>query len=40
LGVSAAALESYLAGKERLPNYVFLGALDIVASGPDRRSER
>jgi len=23
-----------------VPNYVFLAALDIVASGPDRRSER
>lgn len=40
LGVSASALESYLTGKERLPNYVFLAALDIVASGPDRTSER
>jgi len=40
LGVSTADVERYLAGKQAPPNYVFLAALDIVASGPDRTSER
>jgi hypothetical protein len=42
LEVPVADLEAYLAGKETVPNRVFIAALDIVAyrNGPARKPKR
>jgi hypothetical protein len=42
LDVSVADLDAYIAGKEPVPNRVFIAALDIVAyrTGPTRKPER